>query len=163
MTVGFMLNGKEHSVEVKPNERLIDVLRGSFNLKGAKLGCSSGQCGACAVFFNYVITPACLVPAFRMRNSVIMTIEGFSQTSEYTDIVNCFESAGVENCGYCDSGKILIAESLIGKNNPLNKEAVILAYDSVKCRCTDIERLVKGVFAAAELRRGRGRNAAGGA
>ena len=160
MTIGFLLNGREVICEAEPNERLIDILRGKFNLTGAKSACHSGQCGCCAIFFNRVITPSCLIPAFRARGADVMTIEGFAGTENYLDITGGFSSAGVENCGYCDAGKILMAESLLTRKPPPDQEAIVQAFDSIKCRCTDSESLVKGVGAAAELRKRRLRDAA---
>lgn len=155
MTIGFTLNGANVSVEAALNERLIFILREKFNLKGAKSACHSGLCGSCAVFFNGVIAPSCLIPAFNLQGANVLTIEGFAQTAEYRDICAGFESAGVENCGYCSAGKILVAESLLRSKQQLEREDIMLAYDSVKCRCTDAESIVAGVFAAETLRKRR--------
>ncbi|GMO22193.1 MAG: 2Fe-2S iron-sulfur cluster binding domain-containing protein [Spirochaetaceae bacterium] len=152
MTVNFLLNNKKVTAEAEPNERLIDLLRGKFGLTGAKSGCHSGQCGACAVFFNDVITPSCLVPAFNLNGANVITIEGFSETAEYKDIIAAFTGAGVENCGYCNAGKILLAESLLRSKQSLCKEIIVQAYDGTKCRCTDAQTIVRAVLAAEEIR-----------
>jgi carbon-monoxide dehydrogenase small subunit len=89
-----------------------------------------------------------------------MTIEGFAETENYRDITGGFSSAGVENCGYCDAGKILMAEALLSRKTPPDQDAIVEAFDSIKCRCTDAESLVKGVSAAAERRKRRLRDAA---
>ncbi|MDR2509551.1 MAG: 2Fe-2S iron-sulfur cluster binding domain-containing protein [Spirochaetaceae bacterium] len=155
MTIGFTLNGKEVIAEAEPNERLIDILRESFDLKRAKSACHSGLCGACSVFYNKTITPSCLIPAFSLRGANVLTIEGFSESENCRDIIEGFKRAGVENCGYCEAGKILIAESLLTGKAPPDKDAVMLAYDSMKCRCTDAASLIRGVEAAWEVRSGR--------
>lgn len=155
MMLGFTVNNKKVVIEVEPNERLVDILREKLKLTGVKSACHSGQCGACAVFFNDVITPSCLVPAFNAHGARVLTIEGFAETPEYTDIKMGFASAGVENCGYCAAGKIMLAESLLRSKNPIDANIIVEAYDSTKCRCTDARNIVRGVLAAAELRKRR--------
>lgn len=113
MTVHFVLNGEDVVVHVEPNQRLIDILREEFDLTGAKSACHSGFCGACTVIFNNTISPSCLIPAFRLRGAKITTIEGFSKSEEYKDIIKGFKKTGVKNCAYCNAGKILVTESLL--------------------------------------------------
>ena len=152
MTIKFRLNGSEVVTEAKPNERLIDILRESFGLTRAKSACHSGMCGSCMVVFNHEISPSCLIPAFRVSGAKVLTIEGFAETENYADIVEGFKKGGVENCGYCDAGKILITESLLTKKNAPDTAAIVSAFDSIKCRCTDKDSLVAGVLAAAAIR-----------
>ena len=155
MTIGFILNGEDVTVESNPEKRLIDILRDSFGLLGAKAGCYTGKCGACEVILNEDVVKSCLIPAFKIRGSEIVTIEGFAQTDEYQDIVLGFEQAELETCGFCDTGKILTTEAFLERNkNPL-KEDILLAFRGVKCRCTEPEELVNGVIAAYECRKRR--------
>ncbi|MDR3138343.1 MAG: 2Fe-2S iron-sulfur cluster binding domain-containing protein [Treponema sp.] len=155
MTIGFILNGEDVVIQAEANRRLIDILRELFHLLGAKKGCLAGNCGACLVIYNGNVTGACLIPAFRIRGCEIITIEGFSQTNEYQDIVIGFSEAGVENCGYCDTGKILTAEALLGRNSRPDRDTILAAFNGIKCRCTDPETLVEGVLAAADIRQRR--------
>jgi carbon-monoxide dehydrogenase small subunit len=155
LTIDFILNGEDVVVRTEADHRLLDILRDSFKLLGAKTGCLSGNCGACFVFFNGAVSPSCLIPAFRIRGSEIITIEGFSLTDEYQDIVSGFSQAGVECCGYCDSGKILAAEMLLEKLPRPSREEILTAFSGIKCRCTEPESLVAGVLATAEIRQRR--------
>jgi carbon-monoxide dehydrogenase small subunit len=155
MTIGFILNGEDVVIKVEPGERLITILREQFRLLGAKSGCRAGGCGACTVIFNGSTAPACLIPAFRLRGSEVVTIEGFAQNDEYADIVKGFEQASVRNCGFCDSGKILLAAALLGKNPSPTRDEVLRAFAGVKCRCTEHESLVNGILAAGDVRRRR--------
>ena len=155
MTIGFILNGEDVVVYTEAEHRLIDILRQSFGLIGAKTGCFEGSCGLCSVILNGDIVKSCLIPAFKARGCEIITIEGFSQTDEYTDIIRGFEEAGIRNCGYCDASKILTAESLLIKNpRPAQKE-ILLAFNGIKCRCTDPDSLVKSILTVAENRQRR--------
>jgi carbon-monoxide dehydrogenase small subunit len=155
MTIGFILNGEDVVIRTDAERRLIDILRGTFQLLGAKSNCYSGLCGVCSVIFNGEVIKACLIPAFKIQGCEVITIEGFSQTDEYQDIVQGFADAGVENCGFCDTGKILAADALLSRNPRPAREEILMAFHGIKCRCTEPESLVNGVMAVAERRRRR--------
>jgi carbon-monoxide dehydrogenase small subunit len=155
MTIGFILNGEDVVVRTDAERRLIDILRGTFELLGAKAGCYAGNCGVCSVILNGEVVKSCLIPAFKVRGSEIITIEGFSQTDEYQDIIKGFTQAGVENCGFCDTGKILAVEALLSKNPRPGREEILMAFHGIKCRCTEPESLINGVLATSENRRRR--------
>ena len=155
MTMGFILNGEDVVVDSNPETRLVDILRDYFNLLGAKSGCNIGTCGTCLIIFNGNVVKSCLVPAFKIRGCEIITIEGFSQTVDYQDIIMGFSETGLENCGLCNTGKILATEALLGGNNAPSREEILSAFSGIRCRCTEPEGLVQGVMAASEYRRRR--------
>jgi len=155
MTIGFILNGEDVVAETGAAIRLVDILRNTFKLSGAKAGCYAGSCGACSVILNGYVAKACLVPAFKIRDSEIITIEGFSQTDDYRDIIRAFTRAGVESCGFCDTGKILTTEVLLSRNHRPSREDILSGFNGIRCRCTDPEGLERAVMAAAEYRRQR--------
>ena len=155
MTIDFILNGEDVVIRTDGENRLSDILRGNFRLLRAKAGCYIGTCGSCSVIFNGDVVKSCLIPAFKIRNSEIITIEGFSQTVEYQDIVHGFSEAGVENCGFCNTGKILATEALLGRNPRPSREQILVAFHDIRCRCTEPESLVRGVTAVVEYRRRR--------
>ena len=152
MTIGFILNGEDVVVRSEANVRLIEILRGSFGLLGARAGCLTGNCGHCTVIFNGYVSPACLIPAFRIRGSEIITIEGFSQTDEYQDIMTGFARADLKNCDYCQAGKILSIEALLERIAVPSKKEILSAFDGIKCRCTDSEKIVEAVNIIADIR-----------
>ena len=171
MTINFILNGEDVVFNGEAGVRLIDILRGSFGLFGAKPGCFAGQCGACSVLFNGHVSPACLIPAFKIKGCEIITIEGFSQTIEYQEIIKVFSDVHLGNCGYCEAGKVLCTEALLDKvqdriqmdkvqtdfrNTPaLGKDEILLGFSGIKCRCSNIERLIKAVNIIAGIRQRR--------
>jgi carbon-monoxide dehydrogenase small subunit len=155
VTIDFILNGEDVVVKTDADVRLIDILRNSFGLLGAKCGCLSGRCGACSVIFNSAITQACLIPAFRIRGSEIITIEGFSQTDEFQDIVSGFSQTALENCGFCNNGKILSAEALLEQNPRPSRKEILSGFSGIRCRCTDPESLVAAVQLVSEIRQRR--------
>ena len=155
MTINFILNGEDVMIRSEANVRLIDILRGNFGLTGAKTGCLTGKCGFCSVFYNGRVSLACLIPAFRLKGSEIITIEGFSQTDEYQDIIAGFNQAGMETCGYCTTSKILNAGALLERIKRPSREDVLRAFSGIKCRCTDPDKLVEGIEKTVEFRQRR--------
>jgi len=153
MTIGFILNGDDLELQSDAENRLVDILRNNFGLLGTKSSCYIGQCGTCSVIFNGEVVKSCLIPAFKVQSSEIITIEGFSQTDEYQDIVQGFADAGLENCGFCSTGKIMTTEALLDKNKNPSREEILSAFNGIKCRCTEPEELVQAVTKAAEYRR----------
>ncbi|MDR2793658.1 MAG: aldehyde oxidoreductase [Treponema sp.] len=155
MTIGFILNGEDVAVRVDANIRLIDILRRNFSLIGAKAGCLCGRCGACSIIFNGVVVKSCLIPAFCVHESEIITIEGFEQDAGYEDIIAGFSQAYVETCGYCKTGKILAVEALLSKNPRPSRREILLGFQGLKCRCTEHEALINAVSITADRRQKR--------
>ena len=153
MTIGFILNGEDVVVRTNPENRLVNLLRGTFSLLGTKPGCYCGYCGSCSVILNGDVVKSCLIPAFKIHGSEIITIEGLSQTDEYHDIVSGYADSGITNCGFCDTAKILTTEALLGKNLRPSRDDILSAFGGIKCRCTDPESLVRGVMKVSEYRR----------
>ena len=155
MKISFILNGEDVSLEADSGLRLVDILRNSFELRGSKNGCNTGICGTCSVILNGELVKSCLVPAFKVRNSEIITFEGFSQTDEYMDFALGFREAGFDNCSFCMSGKILAAEALLTRNPRPSRNDILRAFQGTRCRCTGPENLVRAVTAVIEHRRRR--------
>jgi carbon-monoxide dehydrogenase small subunit len=155
MTIGFILNGEDVVVRCEAGVRLIDILRGQFGLLGAKSGCLIGQCGACTVIFNGQVSFACLIPALKIRGCEIITIEGFCQTDEYQEILSGYRQVHLGNCSYCESGKVLCTETLLERIPSPTKDEILLGFSGIKCRCTNVEKLVEAVNIVADIRRRR--------
>jgi len=155
MTIGFILNGEDVTADTDAASRLVDILRNTFALSGTKASCCSGNCGVCSVIFNGYVAKACLIPAFKISEREIITIEGFSQTDEYQDIIRAFTEAEIESCGFCGTGKILATEVLLSRNHRPSREEILAGFNGIRCRCTDPDRLVHMVMTAIEYRRQR--------
>ncbi len=150
MTVSFILNGDDVSAKVRSADRLSDLLREQFGLLGVRSDCRCGRCGRCLVFLNGRLVPSCVVPAFKARAREIVTLEGFSQTEEYADIVEGFRESGLETCGFCEGAKIMATAALL-ERRPRPAVGEILEYMSIApCRCSDPDGLVRAVLSAAE-------------
>jgi aerobic carbon-monoxide dehydrogenase small subunit len=155
MIVPFELNGAMVYIDTNPAERLVHILRQRYHLTGSKEGCLSGRCGSCTVLMNGKPVPSCIVPAFQVRNATIETIEHFRNGDACRDILEGFKAAGVVTCGFCDAGKILIADAILRTDERPSKEDIKAMYSGNLCRCTSIDDLVEGVRQAAIIRRKR--------
>jgi len=155
MKTGFILNGEDISIEADEGDRLLDILRNVLHLNGTKCGCYMGNCGACSVLLNGEMVKSCLIPAFKIRGCEIITIEGFSQTDEYSDYEACILNNEFFNCEICSSGKILAMEALLNQNPKPLKEDILNAFTGIKCRCTSPSKLVDNVYSVMENRRRR--------
>ena len=155
MTMSFILNGEDVEVDTIMENRLVDILRNTFNLLGTKTGCYTGTCGTCSIIFNGKVVKSCLIPAYKIRNCEIITIEGFSQTNEYSDIIQGFSETGLVNCNFCHTSKILATDVLLNRNIQPSRSEILAAFQGIRCRCTEPEELVQGVTAVCELRRRR--------
>lgn len=152
MTVSFILNGEDVSARARTVDRLSDLLRERFGLLGVQSDCRAGRCGRCLVFLDGRLVPSCLVPAFKVRSSEVVTIEGFALTDEYQDILAGFAEAGTESCGFCLSGKIMAAAALLERRSRPTRDEILEELSSTPCRCSDPESLVKAIQASAEHR-----------
>lgn len=150
MELEMTVNGIAQRVRVNPNDRLLDVLRETLGLTGAKEGCSGeGECGACTVIMDGKAVNSCLVLALQARGKEIMTIEGLERQGELDRLQQAFIDSGAIQCGYCTPGMIMAAKALL-MGNPHPSEAEIrLAIAGNLCRCTGYIKIMDAIQAVA--------------
>lgn len=144
----IIVNNTPMSVEADEDTPLLWVLRDNLNLVGTKYGCGVGQCGACTVHLNGTATRSCLIPISSVGNNKILTIEGLDSKGEHP-LQIAWQKLDVSQCGYCQSGQIMAAASLL-KNNPKPSDADIDAEISNICRCGTHVRIRKAIHLAAK-------------
>ena len=150
--VAFTINSKAVSVEAEPDTPLLWVVREHLKLTGTKFGCGSGLCGACTVHLDGRAVRSCQVPMDQMSGKKVTTIEGLSPTSSHP-LQKAWIAEQVPQCGYCQSGQIMQAASLLSKNSNPTKEEVVAAMDGNLCRCMTYSRIQKAILrAAADMR-----------
>lgn len=154
MIVSLTVNNTEIHIDANPNERLVTVLR-RLGFMGVKEACFSGVCGSCMILINEKPVPSCVIPIFQARNKHIITIESFSKTKEYDDIIKGFEIAGVSMCDFCNAGKIFVTHALINSDKKITLETIQDEFSGNLCRCTSYEDLLKGVKEARLIRKRR--------
>jgi aerobic-type carbon monoxide dehydrogenase small subunit (CoxS/CutS family) len=135
MKIVFTLNGKKTTIEAPPEKKLIDILRCDLGLHGTKKGCEHGECGSCLVFINNILVNSCLIPAFRLIDKEVVTIEGFSQTKEYAIIEEAFFNTGITLCGFCAPGIVLSIANLLSHSQMPSSEEIKGTLSGHLCRC----------------------------
>lgn len=142
------INGKAQQVEAAPDTPMLWVLRDHLDLVGTKFGCGIGQCGACTIHFNGVATRSCQIPISAVGENPIITIEGLSENSDHP-VQKAWLEHDVPQCGYCQSGQMMNAASLLKQNpNPSDQEIETAMAGNI-CRCGTYTRIKKAIKTAA--------------
>ena len=144
------VNGKQHEVDVPADMPLLWVLRDVIGLTGTKFGCGMAQCGACTVHVDGAPIRSCITPAAAMGGKKITTIEGLS-----ADVTHPVQRAWIEGdvvqCGYCQSGQVLAAASLLAQKPKPTDAEIDAAMSGNICRCGTYQRIRAAVHHASEL------------
>jgi len=151
--VVLSVNGKQHRYKLESHERLLDLLRDRLGLTSMKEGCGTGDCGACAVIVNGEIINSCLMLAVQARNAEVETLEGLGTANRLHPLQKAFIRKNAFQCGFCASGIILTAKTLLRKNMNPSRQEIRKAISGVICRCTGYLKVVDAIEeAAAEMR-----------
>jgi aerobic-type carbon monoxide dehydrogenase small subunit (CoxS/CutS family) len=145
------VNGTRLHVTAPAEETLLSVLRNRLDLTGTKYGCGEGQCGACTVLLDGRATRSCLLPASAAASGKITTIEGLEQHGVLTSLQQAFLDEGAFQCGYCTSGMIMSATSLLRDTHNPTEGQIVEAMNGNVCRCGTYPRIVAAVQHAARL------------
>ena len=148
--LSFLLNGRPVTVEEKPGEALVDLLRERLHLTGTKAACREGECGACTVLLDGEPVNSCMVLSSQVAGRAVTTIEGLSAEGGALDPVQqAFLDAGAVQCGYCTPGMVLAAKALLNKCKHPTREQAAEALAGNICRCTGYVKIIDAVMAAA--------------
>ena len=138
------VNGQPHSVPARPGRRLSEVLREDIGLRGTKIGCDAGDCGACTVLVDGATVCACLMPAIRVENATVETVEGLSAKG-MTALQAAFLRHGAVQCGICTPGMLMATEALLREVPRPTRGQVEDALSGVLCRCTGYTKIIDAV------------------
>ena len=147
--VKVTVNGAAHAVDVDEKMPLLWVLRDELGLTGTKYGCGIGVCGACTVLIDGVAVRSCAVSAGEVAGAVT-TIEGLETPEALHAVQEEWIRWQVAQCGYCQSGQILTAVSLLTENPRPSDADIDAAFAGNLCRCGTYVRIRGAVKAAAE-------------
>ncbi|MCR4265042.1 (2Fe-2S)-binding protein [Nitratireductor sp. ZSWI3] len=149
MRIDFQINGDDISIEVDPAKPLLWVLREDLGLTGTKYGCGVAACGACTVHLDGEAKRCCVLPAEAVAGRAVTTIEGLAAKGEPHRVQQAWIDARVPQCGYCQSGMIMAAASLLAKTaNPTDAE-IDAAITNI-CRCGTYPRVRAAIRALSE-------------
>jgi len=153
--VDLMVNGDRHSLAVEPWQTLNEVLREELNLTGTKLGCGSGDCGACTVLVDGRSVSSCLTLAVEVSGKEIRTVEGLASSGEMLHpIQESFIATGAIQCGFCTAGMEMSALYLLSHKPEPSEAEIRAALSGNLCRCTGYNQIVEAIgAAAADMRR----------
>ena len=150
MAMQLVINGKPQSVDVPPNMPLLWVLRDTLGMTGTKFGCGMALCGACTVHIDGEATRSCITPVSSVVGKKITTIEGLSPNRSHP-VQRAWIEVDVPQCGYCQSGQIMSAVSLLAQNPKPSDADIDAAMKGNICRCGTYHRIREAVHRAAAL------------
>ncbi len=145
------INGKTHKVDIESDTPLLWAIRDTIGLTGTKYGCGIQQCGACTVLIGKRHVRSCGITVGEVIGNDITTIEGLSPDSSHP-VQKAWVAEQVPQCGYCQSGQILAAVSLLQrKPNPTDNDIDRGMLNL--CRCGTYPRIKKAIRRVAELQK----------
>lgn len=145
------INGKTINVEVEGGMPLLWVLRDELDMVGTKYGCGVSSCGACTVMIDGVATRSCTLPVANATGKEIKTIEGLADNGKLSAVQRAWIEHQVPQCGYCQSGMIMAAESLLDQIPTPTDEDINTALTNI-CRCGTYQRARAAIHTASKLR-----------
>jgi len=147
--IRLQVNGDEVEVAVEPSTLLLDVLRDSLGLTGARRGCETSYCGACTVLIDGRVAHSCAILAVLAGERKITTVEGLAQDGKLDPLQESFIEHNGFQCGYCTPGMILAAKALLMENPDVTEADVRRAIDGNLCRCTGYQKIVAAIMGGA--------------
>jgi len=143
------VNGKSHQLDVSPQMPLLWALRDKLNLTGTKFGCGRALCGACTVHIDGQAARSCSIMVGQAAGKKITTIEGVS--GKVADAVkNAWQRLDVVQCGYCQSGQIMSAITILSENKKPTDADIDLGMEGNICRCATYVRIRAAIHEAAK-------------
>ena len=147
------VNGQAKQVDVENDAPLLWVIREHLQMTGTKFGCGAGLCGACTVHLDGVAVRSCQTSASDAVGKKVTTIEGLAPAGQPHALQVAWAAEQVPQCGYCQSGQIMQAASLLSKNNDPTKAEIVAHMDGNLCRCMTYGRIQRAIVrAAADMR-----------
>lgn len=156
MQIEFVLNGKETSLDVPGEMKLLECLREVLGLTGTKSGCEIGQCGACSVLIDNKLERSCLVLMRNIVKKQVVTIEGIhAQDGGPNDLQQAMLKHGSVQCGFCTPGMVIAAEALLYENPHPNRDEIKTAMEKNLCRCSGYHQIFDAIEETAAIRHGK--------
>jgi isoquinoline 1-oxidoreductase alpha subunit len=146
--VPLTVNGVSHEFDGDPNMPILWYLRDELGLAGTKFGCGMALCGACTVHIDGRAVRACVTPVSAADNKEVTTIEGLDPDGNHP-VQRAWRAHNVPQCGYCQSGQIMQAASLLAENPDPSDEELIDGMQGNICRCGTYQRIFAAVRTAA--------------
>jgi aerobic carbon-monoxide dehydrogenase small subunit len=147
--ISTTINGEPAEFLCEARQSLLEALRDTLRLTGAKEGCNNGNCGACTVLMNGVPVNSCVVLAAEAEGAKIETVESLAEGGRLHPLQQCFLEGAALQCGVCTPGFLVAAKALLDKNPNPSEHEIRFQLAGNLCRCTGYDKIVRAVQAAA--------------
>lgn len=147
--ISFKINGKQTTVNVESDTPILWVIREHLGLMGTKYSCGKALCGSCTIHLDGEPIRACVTPAVAFEGKNITTIEGLAEGGLHP-LQQAWIDAQVPQCGYCQSGQIMQAASLLEKNKKPSRTEIMEHMKGNLCRCGTYLRILKAIESVAQ-------------
>lgn len=151
MPYDLQVNGQPQQVDVPADMPLLWVLRDVIGLTGTKYGCGIAQCGACTVHLDGKPVRSCVLPVAAVGGRAVTTVEAVGAMPQGKAVQEAWLGLEVIQCGYCQSGQIMSATALLGRNPAPDDPAIDAAMAGNICRCGTYPRIRAAIKRAAGL------------
>jgi carbon-monoxide dehydrogenase small subunit len=148
--IELRVNGDPHELAVEPQRTLLEALREDLGLTGTKEACGTGECGACTVLMDGHPILSCLTLAIEAQGKEITTIEGLAKGNDLHPLQKAFIQYGAIQCGFCTSGMILNAKSIMDENPKPSRDEILKGLEGNLCRCTGYNKIVEAIMEASK-------------
>jgi aerobic-type carbon monoxide dehydrogenase small subunit (CoxS/CutS family) len=153
--VSMKVNGTSTTVVCEDRTLLVHAIREQLGLKGTRVGCLNGDCGACTIKMDGASIKSCLVLAVTAEGAEIVTIEGLAPDGELTDLQQAMWGADAFQCGFCTAGMLFASEELLEENASPTEAEIRQALIGNLCRCSGYVHMVDAVQAVCRARKQR--------
>ena len=148
--VNTTINGEAVEFLCEARQSLLEVLRDTLSLTGAKEGCNNGNCGACTVLMNGAPVYSCLVLAVEAEGAELETVEAIACEEHLHPLQECFLEGAALQCGICTPGFLVSAKALLTETPEPSEEEIRFELSGNLCRCTGYDKILRAVQAASE-------------
>ena len=148
--VQLTVNGDRCFAVVSSSTTLAEMLRDELRLTGTKIGCGTGDCGACTVLLNGRSVNSCLTLALEADGAEVTTVEGIAPSGdELHPVQEAFVVHGAIQCGFCTPGMVVSAVELLQHSPDASEAEIRHALGGHICRCTGYTKIVEALEAVA--------------
>ncbi|MCX7624152.1 MAG: (2Fe-2S)-binding protein [Thermomicrobium sp.] len=150
-SVRLVVNGREHALNVRCDETLLETLQDRLGFSSVRETCGIGICGACTVLADGRPLSSCLLLSALADGLTVTTLEGLAgPAGELHPVQQAFLEQQAFQCSYCTPGMILSVVALLAENpSPSTDDAVAYLAGNL-CRCGSYLRILAAVQDAAQ-------------
>jgi nicotinate dehydrogenase subunit A len=148
--ISLRVNGQQHDLVVEPETPLLFVLNDELGLRGPRFGCGMAQCGSCTVILRAQVVRSCVLPVRAVGADEVTTLEGLGTPEKPHPLQKLFIEEGAAQCGFCLSGVILTAKTVLDRNPEASDLEMRDALGGILCRCFSHTRMLRAIRRYAE-------------